>query len=368
MKQFRMPRPKIGIALGAGVARGWTHIGVLKALKRAGIELDIVSGTSIGALVGGCLVAGKLDPLEDFARSLTRRRMLSLLDFRFRSSGLIGDSKLAELMREQLSDINIEDLKQTFVGVSTELTTGHELWLHKGNLIQAIRASYALPGVFAPVAVDGRWLIDGALVNPVPVSVARALGARVVIAVNLNTDPFDPAARRRAHEAVYPGYIRSSPPPLPDDELLRDIEQKMEEELDLEEAEEREENGAASEGAAELVKDAAETTPAVADRIRQSLKNFAWKRNPERELMRRVIGGSQRGPGIASVMLASLNIVQDRLARMRMAGDPPDIMIAPQVGHLSLLDFDRADELIRLGEEAAEEAIPQILETIEIMQ
>ncbi|ABS64270.1 Patatin [Parvibaculum lavamentivorans DS-1] len=368
MKQLRMPRPKIGIALGAGVARGWTHIGVLKTLKRAGIEADIVSGTSIGALVGGCLVADKLEPLEDFARSLTRRRMLGLLDFRFRSSGLIGDSKLAELMREQLADINIEDLKQIFVGVSTELTTGHELWLHKGNLIQAIRASYALPGVFPPVAVDGRWLIDGALVNPVPVSVARALGARVVIAVNLNTDPFDPAARRRAHEAVYPGYIRSSPPRLPDDDLFHDIEEKIEEELNLQNAAEQEEDGAATEGAAELVKDAAETTPAVADRIRQGLKNFSWKRNPESELMRRVVGGSQRGPGIASVMLASLNIVQDRLARMRMAGDPPDIMIAPQVGHLSLLDFDRADELIRLGEEAAEEAIPRILETIEIMQ
>ncbi|MDP1627206.1 patatin-like phospholipase family protein [Parvibaculum sp.] len=362
-----MPRPKIGIALGAGVARGWTHIGVLKALKRAGIEPDIVSGTSIGALVGGCLVADRLEPLEDFARSLTRRRMLSLLDFRFRSSGLIGDSKLAELMREQLSDIDIENLTRTFVGVATELTTGHELWLHKGNLIQAIRASYALPGVFAPVAVDGRWLIDGALVNPVPVSVARALGARVVIAVNLNTDPFDPAARRRAHEAVHPGYIRSSPPPLPDDDLFHDIEDRIEEELNLQEDAEQEEEDA-SEGAAELVKDAAETTPAVADRIRQSLKNFTWKRNPERELMRRVIGGNRRGPGIASVMLASLNIVQDRLARMRMAGDPPDIMIAPRVGHLSLLDFDRADELIRLGEEAAEEAIPQILETIEIMQ
>ncbi|MDO9125255.1 MAG: hypothetical protein Q7U42_00160, partial [Parvibaculum sp.] len=213
----------------------------------------------------------------------------------------------------------------------------------------------------------GRWLIDGALVNPVPVSVARALGARVVIAVNLNTDPFDPAARRRAHEAVHPGYIRSSPPPLPDDDLFHDIEDRIEEELNLQEDAEQEEEDA-SEGAAELVKDAAETTPAVADRIRQSLKNFTWKRNPERELMRRVIGGNRRGPGIASVMLASLNIVQDRLARMRMAGDPPDIMIAPRVGHLSLLDFDRADELIRLGEEAAEEAIPQILETIEIMQ
>ena len=362
MKQFRMPRPKIGIALGAGVARGWTHIGVLRALSRAGIEADIISGTSIGALVGGCHAAGKLDPLEDFARSLTRRRMLSLLDFRFRSSGLIGDAKLAELMRAQLADTRIEDLGKRFVGVATELTTGHELWLHHGNLIQAIRASYALPGVFSPIAVDGRWLIDGALVNPVPVSVARALGARVVIAVNLNNDPFDPAARRRAHEASFPGYLRSSAPVMPEDDLFREIEEQMQEEAEAEAEEEAE-----AEAETEMLTGAA--SPAVTERIKQRFKGLRWRpRSPEQELMRRVIGGQKREPGIASVMLASLNIVQDRLARMRMAGDPPDFMIAPKVGHLSLLDFDRADELIRLGEEAAEEAIPQIHEIIEIMQ
>ena len=349
-----MPKPKIGVALGAGVARGWTHIGVLRALSRAGIEPDIVAGTSIGALVGGCLVANRLDPLEDFARSLTRRRMLSLLDLRFRSSGLIGDSKLAELMREQLADLRIEDLGRTFVGVATELTTGHELWLHKGDLTQAIRASYALPGVFAPVAIDGRWLIDGALVNPVPVSVARALGARVVIAVNLNNDPFDPSIHRRVRPvARFPGYLDSTPPTLPDDELLEELRERM-----AEEAAELEEEPAAVEN---------ESLP-VTGRIRERLKSLRWKKSPEHELMRRVIGGKRRGPGIVSVMLASLNIVQDRLGRMRMAGGPPDVMIAPKVGHLSLLDFDHADELIRLGEEAAEEAIPQILETIELMQ
>jgi NTE family protein len=352
MKSFRMPKPKIGIALGAGVARGWTHIGVLRALSRAGIEPDIIAGTSIGALVGGCLAANRLDPLEDFARSLTRRRMLSLLDLRFRSSGLIGDSKLAELMRQQLADLRIEDLERTFVGVATELTTGHELWLHKGDLTQAIRASYALPGVFAPVAVDGRWLIDGALVNPVPVSVARALGARVVIAVNLNNDPFDPSLHRRSHKRNFTGYIDAAPPDIQEDELFRELQDRIEEETAAEE------DASLTQG---------ETAP-VAGRIREKLKTLRWKRTPEHEMMRRVIGGKRRGPGVVSVMLASLNIVQDRLGRMRMASDPPDVMIAPKVGHLSLLDFDHADELIRLGEEAAEEAIPQINETIELMQ
>ncbi len=363
MKQVRMPRPKIGIALGAGVARGWTHIGVLKTLSRAGIDADIVSGTSIGALVGGCHVAGKLEPLEEFARSLTRRRMLSLLDFRFRSSGLIGDAKLTEIMHEHLSGVAIEYLGKRFVSVATELTTGHELWLHHGNLIQAIRASYALPGVFPPVPLEGRWLIDGALVNPVPVSVARALGARVVIAVNLNNDPFDPAARRRAHEVAFPGYMQSPAPAMPEDELFREIEQRLDEEDEMEEA-----RAEIADAASPVEDEDTEPGAAVTERIRQRLKNLRWKRSPERELMRRVIGSKQREPGIASVMLASLNIVQDRLARMRMAGDPPDVMIAPKVGHLSLLDFDHADELIALGEEAAEEAIPQIREIIEIMQ
>lgn len=357
-----MPRPKIGIALGAGVARGWTHIGVLKALTRAGIEPDIIAGTSIGALVGGCHVAQKLEPLEAFARSLTRRRMVSLLDLRFRSSGLIGDAKLTALMREHLGDLRIEDIQRQFVGVATELTTGHELWLHQGNLIQAIRASYALPGVFAPVAVDGRWLIDGALVNPVPVSVARALGARVVIAINLNNDPYDPAARRRAREHVFPGYINATPPPLPENDLTREIEERIEEES--EKMMEADVARATEEAAVEVENDA----PAVTGRIKKTLQGLRRKSTPEEELMRRVIGSPQREPGIAGVMLASLNIVQDRLSRMRMAGDPPDIMIAPPVGHLSLLDFDHADEFIRIGEEATEEAIPQILETIEIMQ
>jgi predicted acylesterase/phospholipase RssA len=195
MKQVPLPpkrRPVVGIALGAGVARGWTHIGVLRTLRKAGIEPDIISGTSIGALVGGCEAAGKLDVLEEFARSLTRRRMLSLLDFRFRSSGLIGDAKLREIMHTHLADLNIEDMERRFVGVATELTTGHELWLHEGGLIDSIRASYALPGVFSPVSVDGRWLIDGALVNPVPVSVALP-AARAMWAAS----PSPITARRR---------------------------------------------------------------------------------------------------------------------------------------------------------------------------
>jgi len=211
MNDMIPPRPKIGIALGSGVARGWAHIGVLRVLGNAGIVPDIVSGTSIGAVVGGCHVANQLEPLEEFARSLTRRRLISVIDFRFRSSGLIGDSKLEAILYKYLGGQQLENMERTFIAVATELSTGHEVWMHEGSLVQAIRASYALPGVLAPVPIDNRWLIDGALVNPVPVSVVRALGARVVIAVNLNTDPFDPVARRQAR-AHHPSLYMPTPP------------------------------------------------------------------------------------------------------------------------------------------------------------
>src|SRR5262247_2557464 len=178
----------IGLALGAGSARGWAHIGVLRALAEAGIYPDVIAGTSVGALVGGCYVAGELDALEQFARELTRRKVLGFLDFNFSGSGLITGQRLCNVLEARLKDALMERLPKRFVAVATEIGTGHEVWLSRGRLVDAMRASYALPGIFRPVRIDGRWLFDGALVNPVPVSVCRALGARYVIAVNVNAD------------------------------------------------------------------------------------------------------------------------------------------------------------------------------------
>src|SRR5215470_10387539 len=179
---------KIGMALGGGSARGWAHIGVLRALNAEGIHPDIIAGTSIGAVVGGCYVAGELGALEQFARELTRRKVLGFLDFNFSGSGLINGQRLCDILDRQLKGIAIEAMEKRFVAVATEIGTGHEIWLSSGRLVDAMRASYALPGIFRPVAINGRWLFDGALVNPVPVSVCRALGARYVIAVNVNWD------------------------------------------------------------------------------------------------------------------------------------------------------------------------------------
>jgi len=184
----RLPSPRIGIALGAGAARGWAHIGVIKALKKAGISPDIVAGTSIGAVAGGCFVAGKIDQLEDFARSLSLRRLLSYLDFNFSGSSIINGNRLHKALEMHLETRRIEEFKRSFVSVATELGSGDEIWLKKGSITQAIRASYALPGIFKPVNIKGQWLTDGALVNPIPVSVCRAMGAEIVIAVNLNND------------------------------------------------------------------------------------------------------------------------------------------------------------------------------------
>jgi NTE family protein len=211
----RRAGPRIGVALGAGAARGWAHIGALRELQAMGLVPDVVVGSSIGALVGGCFAAGRLDELESFARSLNRRRVFGLLDFSFSGAGLIGGDRLRVRLQESIGATRIEDLPTRFAGVATELETGHEVWLRRGSLIDAMRASYALPGVFEPVRLGRRWLIDGAVVNPVPVSVARALGAERVVALSiavdgtgrgatrhdgLETDPADdeapPAARR----------------------------------------------------------------------------------------------------------------------------------------------------------------------------
>src|SRR6201991_4630058 len=179
-------RAKVGLVLGAGAARGWAHIGALRELDAMGLQLDVVVGSSIGTLVGGCYAAGRLDMLEAFARSLTRRRVLGLLDFSFPGGG----QRLRTRLEAGLGSLRIEDLPVRFAAVATEIGGGHEIWLRHGPLVDAIRASYALPGVFEPVKVDGRWLFDGAIVNPVPVSVARALGAERVIALNISSDRF----------------------------------------------------------------------------------------------------------------------------------------------------------------------------------
>ena len=290
-------RPKIGLALGGGAARAWGAIGVVRRLREAGIVPDVVAGTSMGAVVGACELAGRLDDIEVFARELSPRRVFSLLDLHLGGSGLVNGERLAKLIVERLDDIRIEDLARPFTAVATELSTGHEIWLNSGRLVDALRASYALPGVFEPVRVGRRMLVDGALVNPVPVSVCRALGADLVIAANFASDTF-------AHGTV----VQS------------------------------------------LGVGDGEVAPAES--------------SGGRGLLRRFLGGSDDKPGLTGVMMESFNIIQDRITRSRLAGDPPDVMIAPRLGHIGLFDFHRADEAIAIGTAAAERSVADIASLI----
>lgn len=300
-----MTRPIIGLALGSGIARGFAHIGILRALEAAGLRPDVICGTSIGAVVGGCHLAGQLNPLEDWALGLNRVSILRYLDMQLTGGGLIGGRRLMDLLQQNIGEMQIEDLSGRFVAVATELATGHETWLQTGSLVEAIRASYALPGVFAPIERDGRWLVDGALVNPVPVSVCRAMGARLVIAVNLNSDAF-----------LRPFAIRQA-------------------------------NG-----------------EAVAEESGLGLTVLS---KPANFLLRQLFSQPKNRPSLFSNMVGALNIMQDRLTRSRLAGDPADVMVAPKLGGISLLDFDRAGEAIDRGRDAMEKALPAVQEALELL-
>lgn len=289
-----MARIRIGLALGSGVARGWAHIGVLKAIDKLGIEPDIIAGSSIGSLVGGFYLSGHMRQLELWARRMTRLRLLK--NYFSLSGGVISGGKLFREAESYLGDIDIKDLRAPFVAVATDLWTGHEVWLRKGKLTDAMRASLSLPAVFKPVRMNGHWLIDGALVNPVPVSVCRALGAQMVISVNLNADIMG-----KGHDPA--------------------------------QAEDAKKSGA------------------------QNLATAAFEK---------VMHSRPANPSTFDVMFASLNIVQDRIARSRLAGEPPDVSINPRVGHVGLLDFHRAEELIKLGEAAVDRAMPEIRDAISV--
>ena len=304
-------RPLIGLVLGGGAARGFAHIGILRALLERSIVPDVVVGTSIGAAVGGAYVTGHLDAFEDWARSLQPRSVLGYLDIQLNGSGLIGGGKLAAELEQSIGRRLIEDLPLKFAAIATEVATGHEIWLTHGRLVEAIRASYALPGIFSPVKIGDRWLVDGALVNPVPVSAARALGAEIVIAVNLNADNF-------GHGGTISAF--GTPPDLSDEQAV------------------------------------------APEQPRGISKFFSAERTMKREFF-----GSVGRPGISTVMVEAFNIMQDRITRARLAGDPPDVLISPRVAKIGWFDFHRAEEAIAHGRRAAERTIESIEEAIAIL-
>ena len=188
-----MARLRLGLALGGGSARGWAHLGVIDALTELGIRPDIVCGTSIGALVGAVYVTGRLDALRARAEKMTWRDGVKMLDLRIARGGLIDGAKIRAFLDQLRCTGDIETLATPFAAVATDIENGGEVWLRSGPIGDAVRASIGLPGIFLPCAREGRWLLDGGLVNPVPVSLCRALCADVVIAVDVNSSRMIPA-------------------------------------------------------------------------------------------------------------------------------------------------------------------------------
>jgi NTE family protein len=307
-----MDRNTIGLALGGGAARGWAHIGVLRALDEFGLKVGIIAGTSIGAVVGGCYAAGKLDELEAFVRVLTPRSVLRYLDLDLRGGGLMSGARLRRTLDTELDAIQIEELPTTFVAVATEFGSGREVWLNKGPLVNAIRASYALPGVFRPVQINGRWLMDGAFVNPVPVAVCRAYGANLVIAVNLH----------------HSGVSRTALTPL---------------------------EATATETGKALVP----ASPVAKKRGIPVLRNLRHQVFGK--------GNGESPPGISRVLLEAFNVTQDRIARARLAGDPPDVTITPRLGLMGLFDFHKATAAIQEGYEATRRQLDDIARNVDLL-
>lgn len=295
----RPGKPLIGLALGGGSARGWAHIGVIRALADAGIEPDLVCGTSIGALVGAAYVGGELDRLEAWVRSLRLQTVVSFLDFSL-GGGLIKGEKLIAFFRSHFVDREIGDLTLPFAAVATDLRRGREVWLREGRVSDAVRASIALPGLFTPVQRDGRWLVDGGLVNPVPVSLCRAMGADLVIAVDLNADllgrHLKPVRTRRK-------------PAEPEDTM-------------------------------------ADTVMAY---IQARMSQFGVTAD-----------SVPRTPAMLDVLASCINIMQVLITRSRLAGDPADVTVTPPLAALGLMEFHRAGLAIDAGRRATEAVIPQL--------
>ncbi len=294
-----MAKLKVGLALGSGAARGWSHIGIINVLRAAGVEPDIIAGCSMGALVGAAFACGRLAALEDWAQTISWRAIAPLLDISPTRGGLIRGAAIIAFLEELGVGGRIEELAVPFRAVATDLVTGREVWLERGDLGSAVHASIAMPGIFQPVRRDHRWLLDGGLVNPVPVSACRAMGAEFIIAVNLNGDLVGP---HRLPE------LRGQQPDLLESLLAR-------------------------------------APAAVSENIARLAPSLLAREN---------------APGYFDVLAVSINIMQDQITRARLAGEPPHVLLNPRLAGYGPLDFADAPKIIAEGEETARRALPQI--------
>jgi NTE family protein len=306
---------KIGLALGSGSARGWAHIGVIRALQEEGIHVDYVAGTSIGAIVGAIFSSGEINTVEKWIEHLSWRQILSFVDVVVPRSGLIDGKKVADLIRKYVRVQNIEELPIPFAAVATDLLSGEEVVLKQGDIIEAIRASISLPGIFTPVETNGKILVDGGLVNPLPVSVVREMGANFVIAVDLNSDIMPEKREKRRTRKKIP-------------ELSR-------------------------------IKDKLAETPLysllVALETRVENSKILTLEHVKRWL------ATKPTPDIFEIIAISARIMQAQITKLNLKASPADLLIQPRVGHINLLGFNRAREAIDEGYKAAKYVLQNIM-------
>lgn len=308
---------KVGLALGSGAARGWSHIGVINSLKKIGIEPQVVCGTSIGALVGASYVAGNLPALEGYTRTLSRMKLARFFEINRSLKGFINKERFHDFLTDYVADdsTQIGDLPKSFAAVATDLESGREMWMTRGLVLEAVWASVAIPGMFPTIRHQDQWLVDGGLVNPVPVSVCRAMGADIVIAVNLNGGMVGKHLTKHKQSVAEPEPVEN----------------------DVDKSE-----GTVMERLAELARGYRSTV--FADN-----KSEEWS------------------PSLYDAIAGTVNIVQDRITRSRMAGDPPDLLLSPRLSQIGLLDFYRAEESIVEGEACVERMRTDIEEVMDIV-
>jgi NTE family protein len=304
----RRVQGSVGLALGSGSARGWAHIGVIRALAEAGLPVDYLAGTSIGAAVGAVFASGDLDALEDVALELDWRQVASFYDAVLPKSGLIDGTKLSAFIRNYVKETRIEQLPIPYCAVATDLETGEEVAIRDGDIVEAVRASFSIPGILTPVRWNDRILVDGGLVNPVPVNVLRDMGADFVIAVDLNRGVVGERASRGRATALEPP-VRDAPVTEIKSRISRALHTRM----------------------------ARVGGPALAQIKR-------WR---SREQL----------PSIFDVMTTSINIMETFITTTRLDADPPDLLIQPKVGHIRSMEFHRAGEAILEGYREAKERL-----------
>lgn len=291
----------IGLALGSGSSRGWSHIGIINALADMGVMPNIICGTSIGALVGASYISNNLEKLEKWACSLTKLEMARFFDINTSLNGFVNTERLHHFLNDYVASDTalIEDYDKRYAAVTTELKTGREIWLTEGSIIQAVWSSISLPGLFPAIKNNDRWLVDGGLVNPVPVSACRALGADIVIAVNLNGDILGKHFEKSKNTTKqYTGVVGR-----------------------------------------------------ITDLVREYTGTVFANNN-------------EYTPSLYEAMASAINITQDRITRSRMAGDPPDILLSPKLSQIGLLELYRASEAISEGRNCVKKMIPEISEVL----